>query len=312
MKIGLSSLLKTKALELGFQKVGIAKAVSTPEEKSNLETWLIKGHHGTMEWIEKREEERGNIFNYFPDAKSVISVGINYYSGYKQSDIKSDYKISNYAWGDDYHNILKSGLFKLLNWLRNEIPGIKGVVCVDTSPVMDKIWAQKAGLGWQGKHTNLITRDFGSWVFLGELIVDIELEYDDSCMDDLCGSCTACIDACPTEALGEYKIAAEKCISYLTIEHRNELPDDRSDLYQWIYGCDICQEVCPWNQKFSQISGETSFQPRHEIIEWNNENWHHLDEDRFRKLFNGSAVKRTKFSGLYRNIKINKEVLCRE
>jgi len=305
MKSGLSSLLKTKAFEFGFQKVGIAQAVSTPKEKANLETWLNQGCHGTMEWVEKRKDERGEIFEYFPDAKSIISVGMNYFTDFKQEDLLSDYKFSNYAWGDDYHEILKAGLYKLLDWLKGKVPGVKGVVCADTSPVMDKIWAQRACLGWQGKHTNLITRDYGSWIFLGELILDIELNYDAPFAADLCGSCTTCIDACPTNALGEYEIYADKCISYLTIEHRDQLPYDRSKFYNWIYGCDICQEVCPWNQKFSQITDMKYFYPRKEIIAWRNENWQALDEEGFRKLFKGSAVKRTKFSGLSRNIKLN-------
>ncbi len=309
MNIISSSQLKSKALKLGFQNFGITRAISTPIEKANLEKWLEEGHHGSMEWIVKRKDERGDIFNYFPQAKSIISVGMNYFSGFKQEDMKSGYHISNYAWGDDYHKIMKSRLFELLGWLEKEIPGVKGVVCVDTSPVMDKVWAVKAGLGWQGKHTNLITRDYGSWIFLGELIVNIELDYNVPFIDDLCGSCTACIDSCPTNALGEYKIAAEKCISYLTIEHRNELPEDRSDLHCWIYGCDICQEVCPWNKKFSQITKNKEFYPKDEIISRTDQNWQALNDEEFRKLFKGSAVKRTKFSGFKRNINQNKEVI---
>jgi len=305
MKIGLSSRIKIKCLELGFQKVGITEAVPTQKEKENLNVWLDNEHNGSMEWIQKRREERGDIFQYYPEAKSIISVGMNYFSDYKQDDLQSDLKFSNYAWGDDYHNILKSGLFILLDWLKEEDPEINGIVCVDTSPVMDKVWGQKAGLGWQGKHTNLITRDYGSWIFLGELLLNTKLDYDKPFPDDLCGSCTACIDSCPTNALGEYEIYAEKCISYLTIEHRHQLPEDRSELHNWIYGCDICQEICPWNQKFSQKTSMKHFHPKKEIIAWTNENWKALNEEEFRKLFKGSAVKRTKFSGLTRNIKQN-------
>ena len=170
---------------------------------------------------------------------------------------------------------------------------------------MDKVWAQNAGLGWQGKHTNLITRDHGSWLFLGELILDIELEADEPFTEDLCGSCTACIDACPTQALGEYEIYSEKCISYLTIEHRGDFPEEQNELHGWIYGCDICQEVCPWNEKFGQKTNEDPFQPKQEILDWKKEDWGALDEEGFRKLFKGSAVKRTKFLGLSRNIKLN-------
>ena len=306
MSESLANCIKAKSHELGFQKVGITRAVSTSEEKEKLETWLSRGHHGTMPWLAERKHERGDIFTYFPDVKSVISLGMNYYTGYGQSELNSDNKFSNYAWGEDYHDILKSRLYKLLNWLKIEMPDLNGIACVDTSPVMDKVWAQRAGLGWQGKHTNLITTDFGSWLFLGELLVDIELDYDELFSEDLCGSCTSCIDACPTQALGEYEIYAEKCISYLTIEHRGDFSDNRSELHNWIYGCDICQEVCPWNQKFSQVTIQNYFYPKKEILYWTNEDWERIDEEGFRKLFKGSAVKRTKYSGLSRNINANR------
>ena len=306
MSESLANCIKAKSHELGFQKVGITRAVSTSEEKEKLETWLSRGHHGTMSWLAERKHERGDIFTYFPDVKSVISLGMNYYTGYGQSELNSDNKFSNYAWGEDYHDILKSRLYKLLNWLKIEMPDLNGIACVDTSPVMDKVWAQRAGLGWQGKHTNLITTDFGSWLFLGELLVDIELDYDELFSEDLCGSCTSCIDACPTQALGEYEIYAEKCISYLTIEHRGDFSDNRSELHNWIYGCDICQEVCPWNEKFSQVTVQNYFYPKKEILYWTNEDWERIDEEGFRELFKGSAVKRTKYSGLSRNINANR------
>ena len=306
MSESLANCIKEKSHDLGFQKVGITKAVSISEEKEKLETWLSRGHHGTMSWLAERKHERGDIFTYFPDVKSVISLGMNYYTGYGQNELNSDNKFSNYAWGEDYHDILKSRLYKLLNWLKIEIPDLNGIACVDTSPVMDKVWAQRAGLGWQGKHTNLITKDFGSWLFLGELLVDIELNYDELFSEDLCGSCTSCIDSCPTQALGEYEIYAEKCISYLTIEHRGDFPDNRSELHNWIYGCDICQEVCPWNEKFSQVTVQNYFYPKKEILYWTNEDWERIDEEGFRELFKGSAVKRTKYSGLSRNINANR------
>ena len=306
MSESLANCIKAKSHDLGFQKVGITRAVSTPEEKEKLEIWLSRGHHGTMSWLAERKNERGDIFTYFPDVKSVISLGMNYYTGYNQSKLNSSNKFSNYAWGEDYHDILKSRLYKLLNWLKIEIPDLNGIACVDTSPVMDKVWAQRAGLGWQGKHTNLITKDFGSWLFLGELLVDIELDYDELFSEDLCGSCTSCIDSCPTQALGEYEIYAEKCISYLTIEHRGDFPDNRSELHNWIYGCDICQEVCPWNEKFSQVTVQNYFYPKKEILYWTNEDWERIDEEGFRELFKGSAVKRTKYSGLSRNINANR------
>jgi len=300
-----SESIKKKAQELGFQKVGIARADPTPKEKNDLETWLDQGRHATMGWIQKRKDERGNIHTYFPEAKSIISVGMNYHVGKGQNDINSDLKFSTYAWGDDYHDVLKKRIFQLLKWIKESQTEIKGIVCVDTSPVMDKVWAQRAGLGWIGKHTNLISRDQGSWLFLGELILNMELEYDAPFVEDLCGSCTACIDACPTQALEEYRINAGKCISYLTIEHRGELPEEENDLHGWIYGCDICQEVCPWNQKFSRESNRSEFQPRQEILDRTKEDWKKLTEKKFREIFKGSAVKRTKFAGLKRNIKSN-------
>ena len=297
--------IKEKAMEIGFEKIGIARVESTNKAQSNLETWISKGRHASMEWIDKRKEERGNIYNYFPEAVSLISVGMNYYSGYSQKDLNSKFKFSNYAWGDDYHNVLKSRLKILLEWIRSSSADIKGVACVDTSPVMEKVWAEKAGLGWQGKHTNLISRDYGSWLFLGEIILNIPLKYDKPFMEDLCGTCTACIDECPPGALSEYEINSNKCISYQTIEHRGEFDNNSIDLDSWIYGCDICQEVCPWNKKFSKITQEKSFYPRDEIVEHSEKEWIKLNGEDFKKIFKGSPVKRTKHSGLKRNINKN-------
>ena len=304
MKIS-SKSIKKKAEELGFQKVGIARAEKTPKEKSDLDSWLMQGNHASMTWMMNRKDERGNIHKYFPEARSVIAVGMNYYTGKNQDDLRSDYKFSNYAWGDDYHTVLKKQLYQLLNWIKENNSKVKGVVCVDTSPVMDKVWAQRGGLGWIGKHTNLISRDLGSWLFLGELILDLALDYDAPFEEDLCGTCLACIESCPTHALDEYKIDAGKCISYLTIEHRGELPESQSDLHGWIYGCDVCQEVCPWNEKFAIESKKDEFQPRKEIVEFISEDWDSLDEDSFKRIFKDSAVKRTKYVGLKRNIDKN-------
>ena len=301
----LSQRIKMKADELGFQKVGITKVEFSSENKLNLDKWISKGFHASMQWIENRKEERANIFNYFPDAVSLISVGMNYFSGNTQDDLKSKFKFSNYAWGEDYHSLIKDRLQILLKWIKNTSEEIEGVACVDTSPIMEKSWAQKAGLGWQGKHTNLISRDYGSWLFLGEIILNIPLDYDKPFIEDLCGSCTACIDACPTNAITSYQLDSNKCISYRTIEHRGEFDENENNLDGWIYGCDICQEVCPWNEKFSKISPEKSFFPKTEILDWSEKKWMDLDNTTFKKLFKGSAVKRTKFSGLQRNIKQN-------
>ena len=256
-----------------------------------------------MHWMEKRYAERGNIHNYYPEAKSVISVAINYFTGTALNQ-KNIGKISNYAWGDDYHDLIKPRLHQLLKEIKSIDPNINGIACVDTSPIMEKDWAQQAGIGWIGKHTNLITRDYGSWLFLGELLIDIELSYDKPFIEDLCGTCTACLDACPTDAFPEpYVLDSSKCISYLTIEHRGDLPIDMENkLSGWIYGCDICQEVCPWNIKFSQISKESTFQPRSNLQERSITEWQQLTEEEFRILFNKSAIKRTKYEGLKRNI----------
>ena len=299
--------IKDKAKELGFQKIGIAKAKDSPDDQKNLESWLKDGRNGTMRWMEKRKNERGSLFNYFPEAKSVVSVGLNYYSGKDQTSLNADYKFSNYAWGDDYHDILKKRLFKLLEWIKQSPEQVKGLVCVDTAPVMEKVWAREAGLGWIGKHTNLITKDYGSWIFLGELILDIELDYDLLFDEDLCGRCTACIDSCPTDAIDSYKIDAEKCISYLTIEHRGDFDSLNTNLDGWIYGCDVCQEVCPWNNKFAQTSDLDDLQPRPEILNYNNDHWNDLSEENYRHLFKKSPVKRTKYKGLKRNINQNKK-----
>ena len=298
-----SDLIKEKAIELGFHKVGIAKAAKTKQEQERLNQWLDQKKHADMEWIENRKSERGNIFNYFSEAKTVISLGMNYYVGKGQSDLTSDFKFSNYAWGDDYHLVIKSKLFSLLEFIKNKKPNVKGLVCVDTAPIMEKVWAQRAGLGWQGKHTNLISTDFGSWLFLGEIIIDFELEPDDPFTKDLCGSCTACIDACPTHALGEYELDSGKCISYLTIEHRGDFIEGHDDLDGWIYGCDICQEVCPWNISFSKISEEKYFEPRADIINNTDQKWLEMDQENFSTTFKKSAAKRTKLMGLKRNIK---------
>lgn len=299
--------IKSKAKEIGFEKVGVAKAVSIKTEQSRLNTWIKEGSHASMKWLEKRKNERGDIHSYFPEAKSIISVGLNYHIGKDQTDIKSRYKFSNYAWGEDYHQILKKKLFNLLAWIKKSEPHIKGLVCVDTAPVMEKVWAQKAGLGWIGKHTNLISTDYGSWLFLGELILDIDLKPDLTFNEDLCGSCTACLDACPTKALTEYKIESEKCISYKTIEYRGDFSNQNENLHGWIYGCDICQDVCPWNNKFSKKSNLEEFLPKQEIVDWSTDDWNNLNEENFRKIFKGSSVKRTKYIGLKRNLNQNKK-----
>ena len=301
--MNLSHIIKQKAFELGFSKIGIAKAQFYEEDKTNLNYWLDNGYHGSMDWISRRRDEKSDIFKYYPNAKSVISVALNYFTGYSK-DYFSNHKISNYAWGDDYHTLLKSKLYTLLDYIKNFDSNLNGICCVDTSPISEKVWAQRAGLGWIGKHTNLITKDFGTWVFLGEIVTNFELDYDKMFTTNLCGSCTACIEACPTDAIiGDYKLDANKCISYQTIENRKEIPNEFiGKMDDWIYGCDICQEVCPWNHRFSIISDETSFKPR-EFLKNNDINFiYNLNQEEFSKFFKNSAMKRTKHIGLKRNI----------
>ena len=298
----LTQFIRDLATQFGFSHVGISSASQNYLPEKRLKQWLNNGYHASMKWMNTRSEERSNIYKYFPEAKSVISLSMNYFTG--NSSKNNIGKVSNYAWGDDYHEIIKPRLYKLLNSIKSNLSDIEGVVCIDTAPVMEKVWAQKGGIGWIGKHTNLITRDYGSWIFLGEILLNIELEYDIPFEEDLCGSCTACLDACPTSAFPEpYVLDSSKCISYLTIEHRGDFPIGiEQKLSDWIYGCDICQEVCPWNIKFSQLSEETSFQPRDNLQNKHIDEWNDFTIDEFRILFKKSAIKRTKYKGFIRNI----------
>ena len=293
------------AKEFSFSHIGIAKADFHDQDSDRLSSWINNGYNAQMQWMEARSVERSNIFKYYPEAKSIILITQNYYTGNVSSN-KDVGKISNYAWGEDYHLVIKKKLYKLLDEIKKYDNSLDGVVCVDTSPIMEKVWAQRAGIGWMGKHTNLITKDIGSWFFIGSIIVNKKLEYDDYFGQDLCGSCTACIDDCPTGAIIEpYQLDSNKCISYLTIEHRGEIPEQyKNKLDGWIYGCDICQEVCPWNKKAIETD-EKQFQPRTGVKDKQIHDWKKLSEEDYRKLFKKSAIKRTKYSGLMRNIKAN-------
>lgn len=303
MKESLTQHIKQKALELGFAKVGIARAERLTEEGRRLREWLNRGYHGTMEWMERNVEKRVDPRAILPGAKSVICVAMNYYVPQNQPADPAMGKISRYAWGDDYHIVVSERLSRLLDFIKEEAPTATGKMYVDTGPVMDKAWAVRAGIGWLGKHTNVITRELGSWIFLGEIIVDLELEYDEP-IADFCGSCTACIEACPTGAIVQpYVLDATKCISYLTIEHKGEIPADlQAKLEGWIFGCDICQDVCPWN-RFQQPTTEKRFEPRGEIRASYLEDLARLSEDEFRNRFRKSPIKRTKLAGLVRNVK---------
>jgi len=300
----LTNFIKSRAVDAGFDKVGIAPAEGV-ESSQQLAVWLQRGYHGTMAWMENFPSERADPRVLFPGAKSVICLALNYYSPVRTPDDHEIGKISRYAWGDDYHDIVRGKLHELLHAIKSAAPSINGKCCVDTSPMMDKYWAAKAGIGWQGKHTNVITRELGSWVFLGEIILDTDLDYDQP-IEDFCGSCNKCIDACPTAAIVEpYVLDSRKCISYLTIEYRGEsLPYEmRSKFENWIYGCDICQDVCPWNEKFAKSTGVDGFFPRENNINEKLSILEKMSEDEFQKRFKKSPVKRTKFRGLIRNIK---------
>ncbi len=296
--------IKQLSYDLGFDLVGISSSNFNDRiAKNNFQTWINKGYHASMHWMERRSEERKNIKKYFPEAKSIISFGYNYYTEHKNDN---NYKISNYAWGKDYHIVIKEKLYEILSYIKSENQNIKYRVCVDTSPILEKNWAQIGGLGWIGKHTNLINNKIGSWFFLSEIILDVDLIYDDPFEEDLCGTCTSCLDECPTGALEAYSLNSNKCISYLTIEHRGEIDIKYKDkLDDWIYGCDICQQVCPWNIKFSRISSEKNFFINDKLKEKKKEDWENLNKEKFKKLFSKSAMKRTKYEGLKRNIKLN-------
>jgi epoxyqueuosine reductase len=256
-----------------------------------------------MAWLEREPEKRADPRLLMPGAKSVVVVAHNYFTPHKHGESDSNGKISRYAWGDDYHDILREKLSALLEWIKSHRPEVNGKVCVDTAPFMDKAWAVRAGLGWLGKHSNLITKEIGSWVFIGSLLLDIELEYNSEVIDDHCGTCTACLDACPTNAIVEpYIVDSRKCISYATIELRDEtLPDDISaDLNGWLYGCDICQDVCPWN-RFEMPTEETRFEPRRGETSLDLDYVEAIEHPEYATRFRGSAMKRTKLAGLKRN-----------
>lgn len=296
-----SALIKREAKRLGFLSCGIAKAGFLEEEAPKLEKWLKEGRHGKMHYMENYFDKRLDPTLLVPGAKSVVSLLLNYHSEEKQQDPAAP-KISSYAYGEDYHLVIKEKLKELLQLLNDKIGEIDGRVFVDSAPVMDKAWAARAGLGWVGKNTNLISKQVGSFFFIAELIIDIELAYDLPVADH-CGSCTACIDACPTEALiAPYQIDGSKCISYATIELKESIPSQfKNKMDGWAFGCDICQTVCPWN-RFATPHQEPRFNPNKELLELTQNDWLELTEETFKRVFKKSAVKRTKFKGLKRNI----------
>jgi epoxyqueuosine reductase len=303
MQNNLSQLIKDRALAEGFDKVGIVAAEPLREEGQRLKDWLARGYHGEMKWLERDPEKRSDPRALFPPAKSVVVVALNYFTPYRHQDNSATGKVSRYAWGDDYHEVVGTKLRHLLSWIKEQWPEAEGKVCVDIQPVMDKPWAVRAGLGWIGKHTNLITPELGSWVFVGELLLSLELEYDIKQVEDHCGTCTLCLDACPTQAITEpYVVDSNKCISYATIELRApELPGNVAEnLSGWLYGCDICQDVCPWN-RFEQPTEEQRFSPRPGNVNTVLDDVLELTPETYAERFRGSAMKRTKLAGLQRN-----------
>jgi len=299
-----SQLIKAEAKRLGFLSCGISKAAFLEEEAPRLESWLNKNHHGEMKYMENHFDKRLNPTLLVDDAKSVISLLLNYYPSETQNS--DSYKISKYAYGQDYHFVIKEKLKELLQTIQTEIGAVSGRAFVDSAPVLDKAWAAKSGLGWIGKNSNLLTQQVGSFYFIAELVVDLDLEYDYATTDH-CGTCTACIDACPTEAIvSPYVVDGSKCISYFTIELKENIPQEmKGKMDDWIFGCDVCQDVCPWN-KFSKPHSEPLFSPYPELLSYTKKDWEEITEDTFKKVFKNSAVKRTKLDGLKRNIKFLK------
>ncbi|WP_075695088.1 tRNA epoxyqueuosine(34) reductase QueG [Cellulophaga lytica] len=295
-----TALIKDEAKRLGFMSCGVSKAEFLEEEAPRLEKWLTKNMNGQMAYMENHFDKRLDPTKLVEGSKSVISLLLNYYPEDTQNN--DALKISKYAYGQDYHHVIKSKLRELQEFITNNIGEVEGRAFVDSAPVLDKAWAAKSGLGWIGKNSNLITQKVGSFYFIAELIVDIELAYD-SAVTDHCGTCTACIDACPTQAIVDpYVVDGSKCISYFTIELKNEIPAEvRGKFDDWIFGCDVCQDVCPWN-RFSKPHNEPLFNPHPDLLSMTKKDWQEITEDVFRKVFKKSAVKRTKFSGLQRNI----------
>jgi epoxyqueuosine reductase len=299
-----SQLIKQEALRLGFDFCGISKADFLEEEAPLLEQWLKNGMHGNMHYMENYFDKRLDPRKLVDGAKSVVSLLLNYYTDEKQEDEAAP-KISIYAFGKDYHFVIKEKLKALLHFIHENVGEVNGRVFVDSAPVLDRAWAKKSGMGWIGKNTNLINPKSGSYFFIAELILDLELK-PDAPMQDYCGTCSRCIDACPTDAIVKpYVVDGSKCISYFTIELKEEIPSEMKGKFEnWAFGCDICQDVCPWN-RFSKPHHEKDFEPKKEILQMKESEWKELTEDLFKKRFKDSALKRAGFKGLKRNIDFN-------
>ncbi len=298
-------MIKAEALRIGFLSCGIAKADFLEDEAINLDSWLNNNYHGEMKYMENHFDKRLDPRLLVNDAKSVISLSYNYFP--TQSQRNDSYKIAKYAYGQDYHHVIKSKLKELSVFIQDTIGEVKGRAFVDSAPIMERSWAAKSGIGWKGKNSLVIQKQQGSFFFLSELVVDLDLEYDTP-MTDHCGTCTKCIDACPTSAiLPNNTVDGSKCISYFTIELKDNIPNEfKGQFDDWAFGCDICQDVCPWN-RFSKPHNEPLFTPKPELLSMNKKDWEEITEDVFSKVFKKSAVKRTKFSGLQRNISFLKK-----
>ncbi|MBD3582370.1 tRNA epoxyqueuosine(34) reductase QueG [Flavobacterium selenitireducens] len=295
-----TTFIKSEAKRLGFLSCGISKAGFLEEEAPRLEAWLNANRNGEMAYMENHFDKRLDPTKLVEGSKSVISLLLNYFPSQTQNP--DSFKISKYAYGQDYHFVIKEKLRELLASIQTEIGQVEGRAFVDSAPVLDKAWAAKSGLGWIGKNSNLLSKQVGSFFFIAELIIDLDLEYDHATTDH-CGSCTACLDACPTQAIvSPYVVDGSKCISYFTIELKENLPSEMKGKFDdWMFGCDICQDVCPWN-RFSKPHNEPLFDPNPELLSMSRKDWQEITEDTFRKVFKDSAVKRAKFSGLKRNI----------
>ena len=296
-----TQLIKEQAAALGFTFCGVARAEFLEEEAPRLEAWLRQGKHGAMRYLENHFDKRLDPTKLVEDAKSVITLGYNYFP---EKDLAQDdnYKIAKYAYGEDYHFVIKRKLRALLEYVQEAIGEVHGRAFVDSAPVMERAWAQRSGTGWVGKNSLLLNKRQGSFFFLAELIVDLELAYDGP-VPDYCGTCTRCLDACPTDAITEpYVVDSNRCISYLTIELREAIPDSMQGQWaDWIFGCDICQDVCPWN-RHARPHQEPAFDPHPDLADMTKDDWHEITEETFRKVFKKSALKRAKLTGLRRNI----------
>lgn len=301
-----TNFIKKTSIKLGFDYCGIAKAKKLNKDARRLEQWLQKGMHGNMQYMENYFDMRIDPSLLVPGAKSVITVLKNYYPSAEQ---KTDGpKISKYAYGKDYHDVMRSQLKELMEEIKNNIGEVHGRGFVDSAPVLERTWAEKSGLGWVGKNGNLINKQTGSFYFIATLICDLDLEYDDPFVKDYCGTCTRCIDACPTDAILPGKIVdGSKCISYFTIELKDMLiPGEMKGKFDnWMFGCDTCQDVCPWN-RFSKPHHETQFEPLPEVLNLSTSEWENMTEESFKKIFKNSPLKRTKYIGIQRNLKFLK------